>query len=63
VSQFAQSKRPDDYVLQKKTYDRQTAAKHYMSTVTNREVSQMAQSKYPNDYVNQKIVYDTAATK
>lgn len=61
VLQVAKREYPNDYSMQKYTYDNQLSAKNYMNSVSNYSAKKQAEKEYPNDYLMQKYTYDKLA--
>lgn len=56
--EIARREYPNDAQMQQFTYDQQSAAKRYMTTVRDAQVKQIALREYPHDYAMQKFTYD-----
>ena len=60
VKEFALYEYPNDYSMQKYTYDKQLSAKDYMKNQPNNSAKKKALREYPKDYSMQKYIYDRA---
>jgi len=58
IREFSKREYPNDYAMQKYTYDKQLAAKRYMQTVGDIEIKKFSIREYPYDYAMQKYTYD-----
>ena len=63
IKAFALLKYPNDYQMQKYTYDRQLKAKEYMQQATDEKAKSVALEKYPTDYTMQKYTYDNFVSR
>ena len=55
IKQIALLEYPNDYSMQKYTYDKQLSAKRYMETVSDQDVKRMALLEYPKELFHAEV--------